>query len=190
MSPIVDESRPIRQLICSLQLLFAIPDPNANPSHAGYETVFQNEVTFNGPFWKRVLLAVALAYGVSRVDYGITKGGEQEHPVGKLVERAQTKLSSEERIKHETQEELSIFLKRAQDVAAFRAIEEKPIHRLRNPDAIFKPQSRLGIPVGTQQGEGEETKVKTQYEDPDLYNPTGPIINNPPKNLVQIPWKI
>lgn len=127
---------------------------------------------------------------MSRIDYGLTKGGEQEHPIGKLVERAQEKLSGLDVISKETTEDLAIFLKRARDVAIFRQIEEKTMHRLRNPAAVFEPASRLGIPVGTQEIELDDLKVKSEYEDPDLWNPTGPVTMNPPKNLIQIPWKI
>lgn len=124
------------------------------------------------------------------MDRGLTKGGEETHPVGAFVERAQEKLSGLDVIRKETSEDLAIFLKRARDVAAFRQIEEKPMHRLRNASAVFEPVSRLGIPVGTQDADLSDVQVKSQYDDPDLYNPTGPVTMNPPKNLIQMPWKI
>ncbi|KAI9021106.1 hypothetical protein DFJ74DRAFT_671908 [Hyaloraphidium curvatum] len=165
-------------------------DPNANPKHAGYETVYASSVGFGSAFWRRAVLAVAAAYAVYKIDNGLTKGGEEVHPVGKAVASAQEALSGLDVIRKETTEDLKLFLKRAADVAAFRQIEERPMHRLRNPSAVFEPVSRLGIPVGTQDIELDDTKVKSQYDEPEVWNPTGHVTMNPPKNLIQIPWRI
>ena len=143
----------------------------------------------NTPAFRRALLFAAAAFAVSRVDFGLTKGGEQIHPIGKAVQNLQETYSSFEVITKETAEDLVIFLNRARDVAIFRQIEDVPMHRLRNPSAIFEPTSRLGIPVG-QDADLEDLKIKSQYDDPAVWNPTGPVTMNPAKNLIQIPWKI
>ncbi len=135
-------------------------------------------------------MAVAAGYGITRLDYSLTKGGDDEHPLGKMVAAASEAAAGLEVIGKETSEDLAIFLKRARDVAAFRQIEEKPMHRLRNPSAVFDPINKLAIPVGTQDIDLSDVQVKSEYDDPDLWNPTGPVMMNPPKNLIQIPWKI
>ncbi|KXS15860.1 hypothetical protein M427DRAFT_69759 [Gonapodya prolifera JEL478] len=168
-------------------------DPNANPSHAGYETISSRQENFSSPFWPALIVTISGLLVLSRFDEWITKDGEQEHPVSRILGRAANALASVDKIQAETKEYTELYISRAKEVAQWRTPEAVPIHRMRNTNLVFTPRHGVAIPVGQDTWaleRGEVPVVKSEYDDAEVFQPIKPIFSLPDKHIIDVPWKL